>query len=140
MINLIYNDESPSRSNVPSDKSLRFEKSNNLHNENNYIQERSSKKTMILKSNTNLPNTHFCKPVKQIFNGILKVWPTCDPTIKTCNEGIEIYGMNEEGVLKLWHCYLDSDRESIKGNGLSFPEFLLVKYEETQEKGLIRDN
>ncbi|GKG07177.1 retrovirus-related pol polyprotein from transposon TNT 1-94, partial [Tanacetum coccineum] len=41
MINLIYNDESPSSSNASSDKSSRFEKPDNLHNENNYIEERS---------------------------------------------------------------------------------------------------
>ncbi|GKC78464.1 reverse transcriptase domain-containing protein [Tanacetum coccineum] len=139
MINSIHNDESPSRSNAPSDKSSRFEKSNNLHNENNYIQERSSKKTRILKSDTNLPSTHLCKHVKQICNGILKVWPTCDPTMKTCNEGIEIYGMNEEGVLKLWYCYLIGDRESIEGSALSFPEFFLVNYGEAKEKELIWD-
>ncbi|GJX23916.1 hypothetical protein Tco_0228361 [Tanacetum coccineum] len=32
------------------------------------------------------------------------------------------------------------DRGSIKGGGLSFPEFLLVKYEEVQKKELIWDN
>ncbi|GJW76386.1 hypothetical protein Tco_0138068 [Tanacetum coccineum] len=71
MINLIHNDESPSRSNAPSDKSSR---------------------------------------------------------------------MNEEGFLKLWYCYLDGDRESIKGSGLSFPEFLLVKYGEAHKKELFWDN
>ncbi|GJT80553.1 phospholipase-like protein [Tanacetum coccineum] len=140
MINSIHNDEPPSHSNALSDKSSRFEKSDNLHNENNYIQERSSKKTSILKDDTNLPSTHFCKPVKQICNGILKVWSKCDPIMKTCNGGIEIYGINDEGVLKLWYCYLDGDRESIKRSGLSFPEFLLVKYGEAQEKELIWDN
>ncbi|GKB73630.1 hypothetical protein Tco_0935042 [Tanacetum coccineum] len=73
MINSIHNDESPSRSNAPSGKSSRFEKSKNLHNENNYIQERSSKKTRILKADTNLPSMHFCKPVKSNFcNGLLQ--------------------------------------------------------------------
>ncbi|GKE06996.1 hypothetical protein Tco_1399014 [Tanacetum coccineum] len=141
MINSIHNEESPSLSSTPSDKSSRFEKSDNLQNNyDNHIQERRSKKTRILKSNTNLPNLHFCKHVKQICNGILKVWPTCDPTLKACNRGIEVYGMNEEGNLKRWYCYLDDDRGSIKGGGLSLPEFLLVKYEEVQEKELIWDN
>ncbi|GJW66561.1 RNA-directed DNA polymerase, eukaryota, reverse transcriptase zinc-binding domain protein [Tanacetum coccineum] len=133
--------ESPSLSSTPSDKSSRFGKSNNLQNNyDNHIRERRSKKTRILKSNTNLPSTHFCKPVKQICNGILKVWPTCDPTLKACNGGIEVYGINEEGNLKRWYCYLDVDRGSIKGGGLSFPEFLLVKYREVQKKELIWDN
>ncbi|GJU63414.1 putative reverse transcriptase domain-containing protein [Tanacetum coccineum] len=137
-INSIHNEESPSLGSTPSDKSSRFEKSDN--NYDNHIQERRSKKTRMLKSNTNLPSTHFYNPVKQICNGILKVWPTCDPTLKACNGGIEVYGMNKEGNLKRWYCYLDDDRGSIKGGGLSFPEFLLVKYGEVQKKELIWDN
>ncbi|GKF28131.1 reverse transcriptase domain-containing protein, partial [Tanacetum coccineum] len=138
MINSNHNEESLSLSSTPSDKSSRFEKSDN--NYDNHIQEQRSKKTSMLKSNTNHPNTHFCKPVKQICNGILKVLPTCDPTLKACNGGIEVYGINEEGNLNRWYCYLDDDRGSIKGGGLSFPEFLLVKYGEVQKKELIWDN
>ncbi|GKB45536.1 reverse transcriptase domain-containing protein [Tanacetum coccineum] len=41
-IYMIHHIESPSRSNAPSDKSSRFKKSDDLHNENNYVQERSS--------------------------------------------------------------------------------------------------
>ncbi|GJR42156.1 reverse transcriptase domain-containing protein [Tanacetum coccineum] len=130
--------ESPFLSSTPSYKSSRFKKSDN--NYDNHIQEQRSKKTSMLKSNTNHPNTHFCKPVKQICNGILKVLPTCDPTLKACNGGIEVYGINEEGNLNRWYCYLDDDRGSIKGGGLSFPEFLLVKYGEVQKKELIWDN
>ncbi|GJU53268.1 phospholipase-like protein [Tanacetum coccineum] len=118
MINSIHNEESPSLSSTPLDKSLRFEKSDN--NYDNHIQERRSKKTRMLKSNTNLISTHLCKPA--------------------CNEGIEVYGINEEGNLKRWYCYVDDDRGSIKGGGLSFPEFLLVKYGEVQKKELIYDN
>ncbi|GJY96903.1 phospholipase-like protein [Tanacetum coccineum] len=141
MINSNHNEESLSLSSTPSDKSSRFEKSDNLQNNyDNHIQERRRKKTKILKSNMNLPNIHFCKPVKQIFNRILKVWPTCDPTLKACNGGIEVQGMNEEGNLKRWYFYLDDDRGSIKGGGLSFPELPLVNYREVQEKELIWDN
>ncbi|GJR71810.1 hypothetical protein Tco_0084175 [Tanacetum coccineum] len=60
--------------------------------------------------------------------------------MKVCNGGNEIYGMDEEGVLKFWYCYLDNDRKSIKGGGLSFHEFLLVRYGESQEKDLIWDH
>ncbi|GJY35378.1 hypothetical protein Tco_0420756 [Tanacetum coccineum] len=73
MINSIHNEESPSLSSTPSDKSSRFKKSDN--NYDNHIQEQRSKKT-----------------------------------------------------------------RSIKGGGLSFPEFLLVKYREGQKKELIWDN
>ncbi|GJR43420.1 hypothetical protein Tco_1311523 [Tanacetum coccineum] len=48
--------------------------------------------------------------------------------------------MNEEGNLKRWYYYLDDDRGSIKGGGLPFPEFLLVKYGKVQKKELIWDN
>ncbi|GKE48132.1 retrovirus-related pol polyprotein from transposon TNT 1-94 [Tanacetum coccineum] len=90
MLNSIHNNEYSTSSNVPSDKSPPFEKSNNLHNENNdddYMQERSSKKARMLKPDTNTPCAHFCKPINQNYNGILKVWPTCDPTKNLCNRG-----------------------------------------------------
>ncbi|GKD40366.1 retrovirus-related pol polyprotein from transposon TNT 1-94 [Tanacetum coccineum] len=123
-----------------SDASSRVEKTDDLHNENNYYnqeQGRSCKKPIKLKFDINLPNTHLCKPVKQILKGEHKFWPTCDPNIRKCNGGPEIYGMDEEGVIKKWYCYHDDDRERINRGGLSFPEFLLVKYGETQEKELI---
>ncbi|GJU25477.1 reverse transcriptase domain-containing protein [Tanacetum coccineum] len=69
----------------------------------------------------------------------LKLWPTCDPNIKECNGGHEIYEMNKEGDLKKWYYYYDDDRKRINGAGLSFPEFMLVKYGENQEKLLIWD-
>ncbi|GJX75825.1 hypothetical protein Tco_0322636 [Tanacetum coccineum] len=129
-------------SNAPSDASYRVKETNDVHNENNYCnheQGRSRKKPRKLEFNINLPSTHFCKPVKQILEGELKFWPTCDPYIKECNGGHEMYEMNKEGDLKKWYCYYDDDRKKINGVGLSFPEFLLVKYRENQEKGLIWD-
>ncbi|GJR37565.1 phospholipase-like protein [Tanacetum coccineum] len=141
MINSTYNNEYTSH--TSSDASSRVEKTDGLHNENNYCnqkQGRSCKKPRKLKFDINLPNTHFCKPIKQILKGELKFWPTCDPNIKECNGGPEIYGMDEEGVIKKWYCYHDDDMKRINGGGLSFPEFLLVKYGETQEKELIWDD
>ncbi|GKC86086.1 hypothetical protein Tco_1141803, partial [Tanacetum coccineum] len=52
--------------------------------------------------------------------------------MKACNRGVENYGMNEEGVLKFWYCYLNNDIKSIRGSGLSFPEFLLENYKKVQ--------
>ncbi|GJW48840.1 reverse transcriptase domain-containing protein [Tanacetum coccineum] len=129
-------------SNTPSDASSRVEETNDVHNKNNSCnqeQGRSRKKPRKLEFDINLPSTHFCKPVKQILEGELKFWPTCDPNIKECNGGHEIYEMNKEGDLKKWYCYYDDDRKRINGAGLSFLEFLLVKYGENQEKGLIWD-
>ncbi|GJY75565.1 hypothetical protein Tco_0480681 [Tanacetum coccineum] len=60
--------------------------------------------------------------------------------MKLCNGGKEIYGMNEHGDLKYWYCYLDHDRENMKWGGLSFPNFLLVRYEDTQGDDLIWDS
>ncbi|GKB04142.1 hypothetical protein Tco_0832285 [Tanacetum coccineum] len=79
------------------------------------IQEQTKKKARMFEPKTNDPSTHFCKPVKQNCNGVLKVWPTCDPTMKLCNGGKEIYGMNEQGDLQCWYCYLDHNRENMKG-------------------------
>ncbi|GJS20342.1 hypothetical protein Tco_0448974 [Tanacetum coccineum] len=55
-------------------------------------------------------------------------------------EALEIYEMNKGG-LKKWYCYYDDDddRKRINVASLSFPKFLLVKYGENQEKGLIWD-
>ncbi|GKB48112.1 reverse transcriptase domain-containing protein [Tanacetum coccineum] len=124
-------------SNTPSDASSRVEETNNVHNKNNSCnqeQGRSRKKPRKLEFDINLPSTHFCKPVKQILEGELRFWPTCDPNIKECNGVHEVYEMNKEGDLKKWYCYSDYDRKRINGASLSFPEFLLVKYRENQEK------
>ncbi|GKE89240.1 reverse transcriptase domain-containing protein [Tanacetum coccineum] len=87
-------------SNTPSDASSRVEKTNDMHNDYNQEQGQSHKRPRKLKFNINLPSTHFCKPVKQILEGELKFWPTCDPNIRECNGGPEIYGMDEEGIIK----------------------------------------
>ncbi|GJV51340.1 hypothetical protein Tco_1447081 [Tanacetum coccineum] len=103
MINSIHNNEPSTSSNAPTDKSLYLEKSNNLHNENsydNYMQERSREKTRMLKSDTNIPSAHFCKPFKQICNGILNVWPTCDPTMKVGHT--EVSEPVKKALLKTW--------------------------------------
>ncbi|GKD05209.1 reverse transcriptase domain-containing protein, partial [Tanacetum coccineum] len=135
LVGRIYmiNDEPSSSNDTPTDESSRVEKSDDL------IQKHDSKKTRILKPITHIPSAYFCKPIKKICNWILRFWPTFNPTIKACNRGVKIYGMNEEVVLKLWYCYLDRDRKSIKGSDLTFPEFLLVRYSETQGNNLIWD-
>ncbi|GJX02437.1 hypothetical protein Tco_0186350 [Tanacetum coccineum] len=129
-------------SSTPSDASSRVEETNDVHNKNNFYNQekgRSHKKPRKLKFDINLPSTHFCKSVKQILEGQLKFWLKCDPNIKECNGGHEIYEMNKEGDLKKWYCYYDDDRKRINRANLSFLEFMLVKYGENQEKGLIWD-
>ncbi|GJV24748.1 reverse transcriptase domain-containing protein [Tanacetum coccineum] len=84
-----------------SDASSRIEKTNDLHNENNYYEQgRIYKKPRKLNFDINLLNAHFCKPVKQILKGELKFWLTCDPNMNECNGGHEIYEMDKEGVLR----------------------------------------
>ncbi|GKB08699.1 late embryogenesis abundant protein, LEA-14 [Tanacetum coccineum] len=124
------------------DTSSRVEETNDVHNKNNSCNQKqgqSRKKPRKLEFDINLPNTQFCKPIKQILEGELKFWPICDPNIKECNGGHKVYEMNKEGDLKKWYCYYDDDRKRINGADLSFLEFLLVKYGENQEKGLIWD-
>ncbi|GKA73494.1 phospholipase-like protein, partial [Tanacetum coccineum] len=85
----MINDEPSSSNDTPTDESSRVEKSDDL------IQKHDSKKTRILKPNTQIPSAHFCKPIKQI-----------------CNETL---------------------RKSMRWSGLSFPEFLLVRYKRYAE-------
>ncbi|GJZ31616.1 reverse transcriptase domain-containing protein [Tanacetum coccineum] len=130
-------------SNTPLDASSRVKETNDVHNENNYCnqeQGQSRKKPRKLNFDINLPKAHFCKPIKQILKGELKFWPTCDLNMQECNGGHEIYGTDKEGVLRKWYCYDDNDGKGINGAELSFPDFLLVKYIENQEKGLVWDN
>ncbi|GKA67893.1 RNA-directed DNA polymerase, eukaryota, reverse transcriptase zinc-binding domain protein [Tanacetum coccineum] len=115
---------------------------NSILNDEPSTSSNALKKTRMLKPDINTPSAHFCNPVKQECNGILKVWPTCDPTMKLCNGGNEIYGVDEQGTLKYWHCQLEDERKSMRGDGLSFPDFLLVRYEINQgdgELGLAKD-
>ncbi|GJU74863.1 hypothetical protein Tco_1266268 [Tanacetum coccineum] len=94
-------------SNTPSDASSRVEETNDMHNKNNYQEhERSCKKPRKLEFDINLPSTHFCKPNKQILEG--EFWPTCDPNIKECNGGHEIYEINKDGDLKKWKVQEDN--------------------------------
>ncbi|GJT09912.1 putative reverse transcriptase domain-containing protein [Tanacetum coccineum] len=61
---------------------------------NKEISEQSRKKTRMLKSDTYIPSVHFCKHVKKICSEILKVWPTCDPTMK----GDNTYWWHDHGL------------------------------------------
>ncbi|GJZ78956.1 hypothetical protein Tco_0643793 [Tanacetum coccineum] len=60
--------------------------------------------------------------------------------MKECDGGHEVYRMDKEGVLRKCYHYDDNDRKGVNRDGLSFPEFLLVRYGENQEKGLIWDD
>nr|GEX22374.1 hypothetical protein [Tanacetum cinerariifolium] len=87
--------------------------------------ERRSKKARTFEPETNDPSVNFCKPVKKNYNGVLKVWPTCDPTMKLCNGGKEIYGMNKQGDMKYWYaewCNENSSPDTLTFNSTSVQE------------------
>ncbi|GJZ39558.1 phospholipase-like protein [Tanacetum coccineum] len=63
-----------------------------------------------------------------------------NPTItKVCNGGEDIYGIDEKGKLREWYCHHDDKRRRMTGEGLSFPDYLLVKYGGNQGSDLIWD-
>nr|GEU35589.1 retrotransposon protein [Tanacetum cinerariifolium] len=53
--------------------------------------------------------------------------------------GEEIYGTDEKGKLRKWYFFHDAKRRGMTGEGLSFPDFLLVKYGGNQELGPTKD-
>nr|GFC67746.1 hypothetical protein [Tanacetum cinerariifolium] len=57
---------------------------------------------------------HYCKPIQELSNGTFKLWPTCEVSVKECNGGDTIYGLDERGALKQWHCPRDNKRKEIK--------------------------
>nr|GEU46636.1 hypothetical protein [Tanacetum cinerariifolium] len=123
------------------DDMVTFDMDKKIHNFTTRVGKgQSNKKARMLKPDSNTPRTHFCKPVQQKCNGILKVWPTCDPTMKLCYEGNETSEVDEQGSLKYWHCHFEDERKSMKGGNLSFPNFFLVRYEINQGDGLVWDN
>ncbi|GKC46331.1 cysteine-rich receptor-like protein kinase [Tanacetum coccineum] len=56
---------------------------------------------------------------------------------KEYNGGHEIYGIDKFDKLQYWYCDHDEERKNMKGGGLSFPNFLLVRYEDCQQDDLI---
>ncbi|GJR93068.1 hypothetical protein Tco_0265242 [Tanacetum coccineum] len=68
------------------------------------------------------------------------MWPSCNPDKKICDGGVEICGVSKTGNLRFWYCNYDNERRSIKGKGLSFPDFLLAKYGKSQTNALIWDS
>ncbi|GJS12505.1 hypothetical protein Tco_0406977 [Tanacetum coccineum] len=88
----------------------------NLHNQNNNTpdndgKERCGKKARIDETDPTTPKVHIC-----------------------------IYGIDEKGKLREWYCHHDDKRIGMTGEGLSFLDFLLVKYEGSQGSDLIWDN
>ncbi|GJU06917.1 hypothetical protein Tco_1123347 [Tanacetum coccineum] len=62
------------------------------------------------------------------------------PDNDVCNGGEDIYRIDKKGKLREWYCYRDDKRRGMTREGLSFPDFLLVKYGGSQGSDLIWDN
>ncbi|GJW29409.1 hypothetical protein Tco_0046284 [Tanacetum coccineum] len=63
------------------------------------------------------------------------MWPSCNPDKKMCDGGV-----SKTGNLRFWYCNYNNERRNIKGKGLSFPDFLLAKYGNSQTSALVWDN
>ncbi|GJY53033.1 phospholipase-like protein [Tanacetum coccineum] len=96
----------------PSNSSIIINQNNNTL-ENDDMQERWGKKARIDEANPTIPKLHICRP--------------------------EIYGIDEKGKLREWYCYHDDKKRGMAGEGLSFPDFLFVKYKGNQGSDLIWD-
>ncbi|GKD40563.1 hypothetical protein Tco_1260770 [Tanacetum coccineum] len=56
------------------------------------------------------------------------MWPTCDPDSKFCFGYNEVFGVNEQGSLRMWICFRDHERRIVKGSYMRFADFLQVHY------------
>ncbi|GJX16246.1 hypothetical protein Tco_0217078 [Tanacetum coccineum] len=61
-----------------------------------------------------------------------KAWPSCKPFRSECDEGHEIYGIDELRETKYWFFPDNYKRKEMKGDGVSFPNFLLIRYDSCQ--------
>ncbi|GJU10316.1 phospholipase-like protein, partial [Tanacetum coccineum] len=75
---------------------------------------------------------HVCKPIHVTYdneNGEdYGMWPTCDPDSKLCFGYNEVFGVNEQGGLRMWICFRDHERQTMKGSYMGFADFLQVRY------------
>ncbi|GJX68001.1 hypothetical protein Tco_0303728 [Tanacetum coccineum] len=81
-----------------------------------------------LKISDDTATTHFCKPIIQECDKDFKAWPSCSPFRNKCDGGHEIYGINELGKTKYWFFPNNNERKEMKGGGVSFPNFLIIRY------------
>ena len=65
-----------------------------------------------------------------IENGITQAWPTCDLSWKRCNGGELIHG--DVAKRYQWACFNESIRSEVGYHGISFRDWLKVKFKETQ--------
>ncbi|GJT89954.1 hypothetical protein Tco_1078799 [Tanacetum coccineum] len=97
------------------------------------VDEPSAKRTKISNDTT----THFCKPIIQERDKDFKAWPSCCPFRNQCDGGHEIYGIDELGETKYWFFPNDNKRMEMKGGGVSFPNFLIIRYGSCQVEDFV---
>ncbi|GJY99340.1 hypothetical protein Tco_0516770 [Tanacetum coccineum] len=75
---------------------------------------------------------HVCKPVHVTYddgNGKdYRMWLTCDPDSTFFFGYNEVFGVNEQGSLRMWICFCDHERRTVKGSYMGFADFLQVHY------------
>ncbi|GJQ92214.1 reverse transcriptase domain-containing protein [Tanacetum coccineum] len=57
-----------------------------------------------------------------------RMWPTCDLDLKFCFGYNEVFGVNKQGGLRMWICFRDHERRTVKGSYMGFADFLQVRY------------
>ncbi|GJZ94012.1 reverse transcriptase domain-containing protein [Tanacetum coccineum] len=90
--------------------------------------------TKRLKISDDTATTHFCKPIIQECDKEFKAWPSCSPFRNKYDGGHEIYVINELGKTKYWFFTNDNERKEMKGGGVSFSNFLMIRYGSCQVK------
>ncbi|GKA30689.1 hypothetical protein Tco_0716994 [Tanacetum coccineum] len=57
-----------------------------------------------------------------------EMWPTCDIELKFCFGYNEVFGVIKQGSLRMWICFRDHERRTMKGSYIGFADFLQVRY------------
>ncbi|GKB48503.1 reverse transcriptase domain-containing protein [Tanacetum coccineum] len=119
---------------------LEFEKHNyicliNQNNEDTFVSDDMQEDcegekwmTKIVEPETTTLRLHCCKRIQVLRNGEFEFWPICDPSLRLCNGGDKIHGLDEWGNIKKWECDHDDERQNEKGKEMSFSDLLLIKY------------
>ncbi|GJU92570.1 hypothetical protein Tco_1317326 [Tanacetum coccineum] len=75
---------------------------------------------------------HVCKPIHVTYDDEsgedCGMWPTCDPDSKFCFGYNEVFRVNEQGSLRMWICFCDHERRTVKETYMGFADFLQVRY------------
>ncbi|GJZ65973.1 reverse transcriptase domain-containing protein, partial [Tanacetum coccineum] len=90
------------------------------------------RKTTIAESKTTTSRLHYYKRLQVLRDGEFKFWPTCDPSLKVCNVGVRIHGLNKRGNIKQWECNHDDEIQNEKGKEMVFLDLLLIKYKNSK--------